>query len=708
MICRIDTHSGGSCRHTVQAGHIFRQFYIELRSVRYNADISICQACRGTALDFQLFSQLFVNICARVSAEVQAFGNGIVNVCNICCINILLRFGCDICQGNLFLIAFFVRYGQHHISVAVRFVLALASCFRICYQMIIFLCHLGEYFAQVYIDFARIIPFQCQGLAVIGNAAACDIVVFESRYIGGQVVRTGQCSRAVAVCLVICSTACHILVFRRHNTVDIADIGRIGRRISAAGYVRDLLVPRVDAVFIDIGISVDGQAAVRSQVDIFFQVVFYGRYLSGRIFCHGSRCICSIGKVDFTAILHCIHIIAILLCCPGSIGCYRFQLGHIDGIGIIRAGRHIDDLAFYRIRADTDGACRSFCRLNGIYLCRVGTGRNVSIGCLLTVGNTVSAECYAAIYLGIGINTHGNGFFPLAACQRPDCRAGIAFRQSIEPHGHRSVTGGLAHRAECHGCRSDGSSLDIIGLIMQSSRTKRCITGRLIIQIFIIRQSRQKGLQFCTIQLDIIRTDRHGRVSDRPCVCADSHRLRSVSLCHAADSHALCITLFRRTIGMIYVFDPYIRLCAGTDCHIAPASVSIAVAADRHLSGTRQLVVFGSYGCCPVADSNVFIRLYAGFRTDSNRVIDGPLRRQLGNTFRAAGKSNRICISGFLQIAGFGGSTESDGIITACLGIITNGHNAFSIQLLISPGHKRICACRIFQGQRAGLTPDGQ
>ena len=136
--------------------------------------------------------------------------------------------------------------------------------------MIIFLCHLGEYFAQVYIDFARIIPFQCQGFAVIGNAAACDIVVFESRYIGGQVVRTGQCSRSVAVCLVICSTACHILVFRRHNTVDIADIGRIGRRISAAGYVRDLLVPRIDAVFIDIGISVDGQAAVRSQVDIFF------------------------------------------------------------------------------------------------------------------------------------------------------------------------------------------------------------------------------------------------------------------------------------------------------------------------------------------------------------------------------------------------------------------------------------------------------
>ena len=360
--------------------------------------------------------------------------------------------------------------------------------------MVIFLCHLGEYFAQVYIDFARIIPFQCQGFTVIGNAAACDIVVFESRHIGGKAIRTGQGCRTVAVCLVVCLTFRYILVFRRHNTVDIADIGRIRRYISSAGYIGDLLVPRVDAVFIDIGISVDGQAAVRTEIHIFFQVVFYGRYLSGRIFCHRSRCICPIGKVDFTAILYGIHIIAIPLCCPGSIRCYRFQLGHIDGIGIIRAGRHIDDLAFYRIRADTDGTCRSFCRINGIYLRCAGTGRDVSIRCLLTVGNTVSAECHAAIYLGIGIDTHGNGLFPLAACQRPDCRAGIAFRQSIEPHGHRSVTGGLAHRAECHGCRSDGSSLDIIGLIMQSSRTKRRITGRLIIQIFIIRQSRQKGL----------------------------------------------------------------------------------------------------------------------------------------------------------------------------------------------------------------------
>ena len=207
--------------------------------------------------------------------------------------------------------------------------------------MVIFLCHLGEYFAQVYIDFTCVVTFQCQGFAVIGNAAACDIVVFESRYIGGQVVRTGQCSRAVAVCLVGCLTFRYILIFCFDNTVDIADIGRIRRYIAAAGYVRDLLVPRIDAVFINIGISVDGQAAVRTEIHIFFQVVFYGRYLSGRIFCHGSRCICSIGKVDFTAILYGIHIIAIPLCCPGSIGCYRFQLSHIDGIGIIRAGRHI-------------------------------------------------------------------------------------------------------------------------------------------------------------------------------------------------------------------------------------------------------------------------------------------------------------------------------------------------------------------------------
>ena len=265
---------------------IFLQLHVELRSIRYNADIVICQVCRGTALDFQLFSQLFVNICARVSTEVQAFGNGIVNVCNICCIRILLRFGCDICQGNLFLIAFFVRYGQHHISAAVRFVLALASCFRICYQMVIFLCHLGEYFAQVYIDFTCVVTFQCQGFAVIGNAAACDIVVFESRYIGGETIRTGQCSRSVAICLVICSTACHILVFRRHNTVDIADIGRIGRRISAAGYVRDLLVPRVDAGIVDLYVT-------------------YSHAVEGRIFAYGySQLPC--GRIVFhTCIVFC-------------------------------------------------------------------------------------------------------------------------------------------------------------------------------------------------------------------------------------------------------------------------------------------------------------------------------------------------------------------------------------------------------------------
>ena len=134
--------------------------------------------------------------------------------------------------------------------------------------MVIFLCHLGEYFAQVYIDFARIIPFQCQGLAVIGNTAACDIVVFESRYIGGETIRTGQCSRAVAVCLVVCLTFRHILVFCFDNTVDIADIGRIGRRISAAGYVRDLLVPRVDAGVVDLYVT-------------------YSYAVEGRIFAYG-------------------------------------------------------------------------------------------------------------------------------------------------------------------------------------------------------------------------------------------------------------------------------------------------------------------------------------------------------------------------------------------------------------------------------------
>ena len=403
---------------------IFLQLHIELCSVRYDADIVICQVCRGTALNFQLFSQLFINICAGVSAEVQAFFNGIVNVCNICCIRILLRFGCDICQGNLFLIAFVVRYGQHHISVAVRFVLALASCCRICYQMVIFLCHLGEYFAQVYIDFARIIPFQCQGFAVIGNTACCDIIVFESRYIGSQVVRTGQRSRAVAVCLVICGTACHILVFCFDNTVDIADISRVRYRISAAGYVRDLLVPCVDAGVVDLYVTY-GQAAVRTEIHIFFQVVFYSRYLSGRIFCHGSRCICSIGKVDFTAVLYLIHIAVVLLYRPGNtacrIGCRRFQLGHIDGIGIIRAGRHIDDLAFYRIRADTDGTCRSFCRINGIYLRCAGTGRNIRIGrsyipCRrpagMAVGNTVRAERHAAVHFGIGIRSQNGRILP--------------------------------------------------------------------------------------------------------------------------------------------------------------------------------------------------------------------------------------------------------------------------------------------------------
>ena len=159
---------------------------------------------------------------------------------------------------------------------------------------------------------------------------------------------------------------------------------------------------------------------------------------------------------------------------------------------------------------------------------------------------------------------------------------------------------------------------------------------------------------------------------------------------------------------MIHIFDPYIRLRAGTDCHITPSSVSIAVAADCHLSGTGQLMILGLDRSRPVAHSDIFIRLYAGFRTDSNRVIDGPCRCQLGNPFHITGQADRIFIPFFLQITGFGGSTEGDGIIAACHGIIADGHDTFFIQLLISPGDKRICACRIFQGQRAGLTPDGQ
>lgn len=136
---------------------------------------------------------------------------------------------------------------------------------------------------------------------------------------------------------------------------------------------------------------------------------------------------------------------------------------------------------------------------------------------------------------------------------------------------------------------------------------------------------------------------------------------------------------------MIHIFDPYIRLRAGTDCHITPGSVSIAVAADCHLSGTGQLMILGLDRSRPVAHSDIFIRLYAGFRTDSNRVIDGPCRCQLGNPFHITGQADRIFIPGFLQIAGFGGSTESDGIITACLGIITDGHDAFLSSFSSSP-----------------------
>lgn len=137
---------------------------------------------------------------------------------------------------------------------------------------------------------------------------------------------------------------------------------------------------------------------------------------------------------------------------------------------------------------------------------------------------------------------------------------------------------------------------------------------------------------------------------------------------------------------MIHIFDPYIRLRAGTDCHIAPGAVSIAVAADCHLSGTGQLMILGLDRSRPVAHSDIFIRLYAGFRTDSNRIIDGPYRCQLGNPFRAAGQADRTSsIRILIQITGFGGSTKSDGISAACLGIITDGHDAFLSSFSSSP-----------------------
>ena len=79
--------------------HIFFQLHIELCSIRYDANISICQVCRSAAFDFQLVSQLFINIRAGVSAEVQPFSNCRIDVCNI--IGIL----CDICLIGLHAVA---------------------------------------------------------------------------------------------------------------------------------------------------------------------------------------------------------------------------------------------------------------------------------------------------------------------------------------------------------------------------------------------------------------------------------------------------------------------------------------------------------------------------------------------------------------------------------------------------------------------------
>ena len=47
-----------------------------------------------------------------------------------------------------------------------------------------------------------------------------------------------------------------------YGCLHISDIGRIGRRISAAGYVRDGLVIRIEAVIGYIGLSAYGQSVI--------------------------------------------------------------------------------------------------------------------------------------------------------------------------------------------------------------------------------------------------------------------------------------------------------------------------------------------------------------------------------------------------------------------------------------------------------------
>ena len=126
---------------------------------------------------------MLVDVCTGITSEVQTFRNGGVDICDVCCIGILLRFGSDVRQRNLFRVTFIIRYSQYHVAIAVRFIFTLASCCRICYQTIVSLGHLGKYIAQINIDFACIVPFQCQSLAVSGNAAACNKVIFETCHI---------------------------------------------------------------------------------------------------------------------------------------------------------------------------------------------------------------------------------------------------------------------------------------------------------------------------------------------------------------------------------------------------------------------------------------------------------------------------------------------------------------------------------------------
>ena len=115
----------------------------------------------------------------------------ILNICDICCIGILLRFGCDICQCNLFLIAFIISYSQYHVAVAVSFIFTLAIWLRVYYQTIVTFCNFGKYIAQIDINFTGIITFQCQRFTVIGYAAACNKVIFKTCHISSQTVCTG-------------------------------------------------------------------------------------------------------------------------------------------------------------------------------------------------------------------------------------------------------------------------------------------------------------------------------------------------------------------------------------------------------------------------------------------------------------------------------------------------------------------------------------